>query len=131
MTEVKLANECQRLNVMADSLLRQLFYNLIDDTLKHGEKASQIRVYYKEGEDQLKLVYEDDGIGIPENEKEIIFKEGYGKGTGYGLYLITKICQTYGWTIQETGVPGEGAQFTMTIPKTNKNGKILYRFDNK
>ncbi|MHC3129403.1 MAG: PAS domain S-box protein [Candidatus Bathyarchaeota archaeon] len=122
----KLVNECQGLTVMADSLLRQLFYNLIDDTLKHGEKVSQIRVYYKKVKDQLKLVYEDDGVGIPEDEKEKIFTEGYGKGTGYGLYLIKKICEAYGWTIQETGVPGKGAQFTMTIPKMNKNGKISY-----
>jgi PAS domain S-box-containing protein len=131
MNGVKLVNECQSLTVMADSLLRQLFYNLIDDTLKHGEKVSQIRVYYEEGEDQLKLIYEDDGVGIPNDEKEKIFKEGYGKGTGYGLYLLKKICETYGWIIQETGVPGKGAQFTMTIPKTNKKGKIPYRFDNK
>jgi PAS domain S-box-containing protein len=126
LSSVKLVNECQGLTVMADSLLRQLFYNLIDDTLKHGEKVSQIRVYYEEGEDQLKLIYEDDGIGIPNDEKEKIFKEGYGKGTGYGLYLIKKICEAYGWTIQETGVPGKGAQFTMTIPKMNKSGKMSY-----
>ncbi len=130
MKGVKLVNECQGLVVMADSLLRQLFYNLIDDTVKHGEKVSQIRVYYEEGDDQLKLVYEDDGVGIPENEKELIFKEGYGKGTGYGLYLIKKICEAYGWTIRETGKQGKGAQFTMIIPKTNKNGKASYCFDN-
>jgi PAS domain S-box-containing protein len=130
MKGIKLVNECQGLTVMADSLLRQLFYNLIDDTLKHGEKVSQIRVHYEEGEDQLKLLYEDDGVGIPENKKELIFKEGYGKGTGYGLYLIKKICEAYGWTIRETGQQGKGAQFTMTIPKTTKNGKLSYRFDN-
>jgi len=123
----KLVNECQGLTVMADSLLRQLFYNLIDNTLKYGEKVSQIRVYHEEVEkDQLKLVYEDDGVGIPEDEKEKIFKEGYGKSTGYGLYLIKKICEVYGCTIQETGKLGKGAQFTMIIPKTNKNGKISY-----
>jgi signal transduction histidine kinase len=126
LASVKLVNECQGLTVMADSLLRQLFYNLIDDTLKHGEKVSQIRVYYKEGEDQLKLIYEDDGIGIPNYEKEKIFREGYGKGTGYGLYLIKKICEVYCWNIQETGKSGKGAQFTITIPKMNKNGKISY-----
>ncbi|HDQ05576.1 MAG TPA: response regulator [Candidatus Bathyarchaeota archaeon] len=131
MNGVMLVNKCKGLVVMADSLLRQLFYNLIDDTLKHGEKVSQIRVYYEEGEDQLKLVYEDDGVGIPEDEKEKIFGEGYGKGTGYGLYLIKKICEAYGWTIRETGEHGKGAQFTMTIPKTVKNGKLTYCFDNK
>jgi len=129
MNDVKLVNECQGLTVMADSLLRQLFYNLIDNTLKYGEKVSQIRVHYIEGEDQLKLVYEDDGVGIPENEKEKLFKEGYGKSTGYGLYLIKKICEAYGWTIRETGKQGKGAQFTMTIPKTTKNGKKSYIID--
>ena len=117
---VKFVNECKGLTVMADSLLRQLFYNLIDDTLKYGEKVTQIRVYYKEEEEQMKLVYEDDCVGIPEDEKEKIFVEGYGKGTGYGLYLIRKICENYGGSIKETGVPGKGVQFIMTIPKKNK-----------
>ena len=86
----KLMNECHGLTVLADSLLRQLFYNLIHNSLRHAEKLSQIRVYYKEvKEDKLNLVYEDDGIGIPEDEKKI-FKEGYGKGTGYGSILNKK-----------------------------------------
>jgi PAS domain S-box-containing protein len=131
MNGVNLVNKCKGLVVMTDSLLRQLFYNLIDDTVKHGEKVTQILVHYEEGEGQLKLIYEDDGVGIPEDEKEKIFREGYGKGTGYGLYLIKKICEAYGWTIKETGKQGQGAQFTMTIPKTTKNGKVSYHFDNK
>jgi PAS domain S-box-containing protein len=129
MNGVKLVNECKGLMVMADSLLRQLFYNLIDNTLKYGEKASQIRVYYEEGKDRLRLVYEDDGVGIPENEKEKLFKEGYGKSTGYGLYLIKKMCEEYGWAVRETGKQGKGAQFTMIIPKTAKNGKKSYRIN--
>ena len=129
MNGVKIVNECRGLMVMADSLLRQLFYNLIDDTLKYGERVSQIRVYHEEEKDQLRLVYEDDGVGIPKDEKELIFKEGYGKGTGYGLYLIKKICEAYGWTIKETGKQGKGAQFTITIPKTNKSGKRSYRIN--
>ncbi|MEM3054730.1 MAG: hypothetical protein QXM52_03375, partial [Candidatus Bathyarchaeia archaeon] len=56
-----------------------------------------------------------------------LFKEGYGKGTGYGLYLIAKLCEMYGWKIQETGQYGKGAQFTITIPKTNEKGEMLYK----
>jgi signal transduction histidine kinase len=63
-------NECQGLTVLADSLLRQLFYNLIHNSLRYGEKLSQIRIYYEVEDDQLKLIYEDDGVGIPEHEKE-------------------------------------------------------------
>jgi signal transduction histidine kinase len=116
------------LTVLADSLLRQIFYNLIDNSLKYGERVKKIRVYYERlGKKQLKLIYEDDGVGIPKNEKEMIFKEGYGKGTGYGLYLIRKICEVYGWTIKETGKHGKEAQFTMTLPKINKSGKINWK----
>jgi PAS domain S-box-containing protein len=126
--DTKLVNECHGLTVLADSQLRQLFYNLIDDSLKHGEKVSQIKVYYEVGKDHLKLIYEDDGIGVPKAEKEKIFREGYGKGTGYGLYLINKMCEAYGWNIQETGIQGKGIQFTVTIPQTHENGKLTYQF---
>jgi len=128
LQDVKIVNDCCGLTVLADSLLRQLFYNLIDNSLKYGEKVRRIRVYYKEiGTDQLKLIYEDDGVGIPKAEKEKIFREGYGKGTGYGLYLIRKMCGVYGWAIKETGEQGRGAQFTITIPKMSENGKVNYK----
>ncbi len=126
---VRVTDDCQVL-VLADSLLVQLFYNLVDNSLKHGGNISQIRLCCKKaGKDHLKLVYEDDGVGIPEAKKELIFKEGYGKGTGHGLYLIKKICEVYGWTIQETGKQGKGARFTMLIPKMSEDGKMNYRLD--
>ena len=122
----KLVNECHGLTVLADSLLRQLFYNLIDNTLKYGEKTSKIRVHYEEEENQLKLVYEDDGVGIPAEMKSNLFSEGYGRGTGYGLYLLKRICEAYGWVIEETGKHGKGAQFTMIIPEKGKDGRKSY-----
>jgi PAS domain S-box-containing protein len=121
-----LVNECQGLMVLADSLLRQLFYNLIDNTLKYGKKTRRIRVCYKEEENQLKLIYEDDGVGISDDVKSHLFQKGYGTGTGYGLYLIKRICEAYGWAIEETGKEGQGAQFTMIIPKESKDDKKGY-----
>jgi len=117
LKDVKLFNECHGVKVLADSLLRYLLYNLVDNSLRHGEKVTAIRFCSREDEDCLKIVYEDNGVGVSKDEKELIFKDGYGKNTGHGLYLIRKICETYGWTIQETGKHGKGAQFTITIPK--------------
>ena len=130
LANVRLVNDCKGLVVRADSLLTQLFYNLIENSLRHGENVTQIRVYCEDEEERLKLIYEDNGVGIPEDEKDKIFQEGYGKGTGYGLYLIRKICENYGWTIQETGKPGKGAQFVLNIPKMNKNEKQNMMRDN-
>jgi PAS domain S-box-containing protein len=127
---VRVLNECHGLTVLSDSLLRQLFYNLIDNSLKYGEKLSQIRIHYEKAEgNQLRLVYEDDGVGISQDAKPKLFDEGYttGKGSGYGLYLIRRIMEVYGWTIQETGAPGKGARFTMVMPERNQNGKENYQ----
>jgi PAS domain S-box-containing protein len=119
-------NRCQGLTLLADSLLRQIFYNLIDNTLKYGEKVRKIAVYYEEADDVLKLIYEDDGVGMSEDVRGKLFTEGFGRGTGYGLYLIKRICEAYGWQIQETGKQGTGAQFTFTILRINKEGKSNY-----
>ena len=126
---VKVVNECRGLVVLADPLLRQLFYNLIDNSLKYGQKATRIRVHYEEADpDNLRLVYEDDGVGISAAERPKLFKEGFSSGgsTGYGLYFIKKMMEVYRWTIQETGESGKGARFTITIPKTNENAKENY-----
>jgi PAS domain S-box-containing protein len=120
-------NECKGLIVLADSLLTRLFYNLIDNSLKYGGKLTYMRIRMEKGREELKLIYEDDGVGIPLAEKSKLFTKGYGKGTGLGLYLIKKIMEAYGWAIKETGELGKGAQFTMTIRRTNHKSKENYR----
>jgi len=128
---VKIVNECGGLNVLTDSLLRQLFYNLIDDSLKYGEKLTQIRIRYEKSENQLKIVYEDDGVGIPKDNKAKLFTEGFttGKGSGYGLYLIRRMMDVYGWAINETGTHGKGAQFTINIPEAKPDGRQNYKLN--
>ncbi len=123
---VKVINECHGLTVLADSFLRQLFYNLIDNSIKHGKRVTKIRVHYeKADEDNLNLIYEDDGVGVSTDNKAKLFKEGFSTSgsTGYGLNLIRKTMEVYGWAIQENGEPDKGAKFTITIPKINQKGK--------
>jgi PAS domain S-box-containing protein len=67
---VKVINECHGLTVLADSFLRQLFYNLIDNSIKHGKRVTKIRVHYEKAiQDKLNLIYEDDGVGISTDNK--------------------------------------------------------------
>jgi PAS domain S-box-containing protein len=127
---VRIVNDCDGLTLLADSLLRQLFYNLIDNSLKYGQKATQIRIHYEKTHDnELRLACEDDGIGISKDAKPKLFNEGFttGKGSGHGLYLIRKMMDVYGWTIDETGEPGKGARFTISIPETKPDGTRNYR----
>ena len=118
----KVVNECQGLTVRADSLLRQLVYNFIDNTRKYGKKTTLARVYYeKTDQGNLHLIYEDDGVGISKENKERLFKQGFSTGdsTGFGLFLSKKMIEVYGWTIQEIGKPGKGAKFKISIPEIN------------
>ena len=129
LKDIKVVNDCHGLTVLADSLLRQLFYNLVDNSLKYGEKLSRIRVSYEDRNDHLNVIYEDDGVGIPHAAKPKLFDEGYttGKGSGYGLYLVKRMMEVYGWTIQETGIQGKGARFILTVPEKSQQGKPLYK----
>ena len=120
---IKVVNDTAGLVVVADSLLRQVFYNLIDNSLKHGQEVSQIRLHYCNDENnQTKLIYEDNGLGISLQNKPKIFTERFttGNGTGLGLSMIRKMMDVYRWAIQETGVPGEGARFEITIPAKSR-----------
>jgi signal transduction histidine kinase len=108
-----------------------MFYNLIDNSLRHGKKVTNIGIHYEKARlDKLKLYYEDDGVGIAETTKPRLFMEGFttGSGTGYGLYLIKKMMEVYGWTIEESGEPGRGAKFVIIIPNNNRYGKQNYQF---
>jgi PAS domain S-box-containing protein len=128
----KIINECKGLTLLADSFLRQLFYNFIDNTRKYGKKTTAIQVYFEKTEQgELRLIYEDNGVGISAENKLKLFSEGFSTGgsTGFGLFLIRKMIEVYGWEIKETGEPGKGAKFVMTIPKVNLNGKKNYKID--
>ncbi|HTY75755.1 MAG TPA: PAS domain S-box protein [Candidatus Nanoarchaeia archaeon] len=118
---IKFVNGTDGLTVVADSLLRQLFYNLIDNSLKHGNKTTQIRLYYEKGQNKTTLFYEDDGVGVPTENKPKVFNEGFTTncGSGLGLAMIKKMVDAYGWTITEEGQPEKGAKFVITIPRKN------------
>ncbi len=126
----KIINECHGLTVLADSFLRQMFYNFVDNTRKYGQKTTTIKIHYrKTNQDNLELVYEDDGVGISAENKLKLFSEGFSTGgsTGFGLFLTKKMIEVYGWKIDENGTPDEGVKFIITIPKLNKNGKENYQ----
>ena len=62
-------------------------------------------------------MYEDDGIGIPDGDKESIFSAGYQKVSGYGMLLIREILSITNLTIRETGNYGKGARFEIHVPE--------------
>jgi PAS domain S-box-containing protein len=114
---IKVENRCMGFEVIADSLLTQVIYNLMDNTLKYGANVQNISISAQRfDKDSFKLIYKDDGAGIDDQFRENLFEKGCGRGTGLGLYLIRTISEVYGWTVKETGQAGKGVQFEFTIP---------------
>jgi signal transduction histidine kinase len=106
------------LEVYGDPMLEKVFGNLIDNSLRHGEHVSHIRFSFrKSGEQELIIVYEDNGAGVSVADKERIFQKGFGKNTGFGLFLSREILGITGLAITENGIPGEGARFEISVPE--------------
>ncbi|HOW04223.1 PAS domain S-box protein [Methanospirillum hungatei] len=103
--------------IYADPLIAKVLPNLIDNSIRHGERVTQIFILVESSPDALNIIYQDNGCGIPDDVKELIFQIGYGKHTGFGLFLIREILQITGITITENGTFGEGAQFVISVPK--------------
>jgi len=113
---VKYSGTCRHAEIFADPLLDRVFFNLFDNAIRHGGRVTEVTVRCERAPDGLVITIEDDGIGIPPAEKEKIFEKGYGKHTGFGLFLAREILAITGSTIRETGYQGIGARFEITVP---------------
>ncbi len=113
--QVKVDLEVDGLRVFADALFTKVLYNLIDNSLRYGEHVTTIGLGYRIEDGRLVLVYRDDGVGIPLEEKGRIFEPGYGRNTGLGLALSRDVLSITDMVIRERGVPGQGATFEITV----------------
>lgn len=129
-TRIPVVNEMHEISIFADPLLPKVFANLMENTERYAVDVTRIRIScqvekkdkYSIGDRQsnispLQIIWEDDGVGIRDEEKEKIFERGYGKNTGLGLFFIREILGITGITISENGVYGEGARFVIRVPE--------------
>lgn len=135
---IEITNDCQRLGLRANSsMLTHIFFCLIDNSLRHGgEKLKRIRLSFKENErkDRLYLIYQDDGKGIPSDQKRSIFRQNKEK---HGLSLVRKIISVLDWEIKETGkaetdkekTEKQGARFIISIDLHDRDSKLSYIID--
>jgi signal transduction histidine kinase len=104
------------IEIYADPLLSKVFYNLLENSVRHGDHTSSIQFQIRETDEALTIICEDNGGGIDQETKKHLFKRGYGKNTGYGLFLIREILAITGILIEETGESGKGARFEIKVP---------------
>jgi len=101
------------LTVEADeSRLQQLFENLLRNAIDHGPVGVTVRVGALP--DGRGFYVDDDGPGIPVDERDQVFESGYttgGEGIGAGLSIVERVVDAHGWSIRVTGSPDGGARF--------------------
>jgi len=102
--------------VFADPLIVKVFFNLMENSLRHGEQVTQMSFSSRESVEGLVITYRDNGVGISAEDKEKLFQKGFGKHTGLGLFLSREILAITGITITENGEPGKGVRFEITVP---------------
>ena len=116
---VRISTDLDGLSVYADPLLTSVYFNLLENAVRHGRTVPEIRVTAVPDGGGARIVWEDNGVGVPGEHKERIFERGFGSHTGLGLFLVKEVLSITGITIRETGEPGKGARFEMAVPEGN------------
>jgi signal transduction histidine kinase len=119
--DIRHSLETENLEIFADPLLEKAFQGLLENSVEHGGHVSLIRVLYTLTPDGVTIVFEDNGKGISHEKKGQIFLQGEGtRASMRGLIFAREILDITGITLRETGEPGKGARFEMTVPKGMK-----------
>jgi signal transduction histidine kinase len=105
-----------RWEIYADPQITRVFTNIAENTRLHGKRATELFVACAQNGQDLSLIIEDNGSGIPEEMKKEIFEPGMVRNRGFGLFLAREILSITGLTIEENGKEGTGARFEIRIP---------------
>jgi signal transduction histidine kinase len=110
--------------ILGDELrLEQVVGNLLRNALLYGDRKP-ILIALRGDETVVTLTITDSGIGVPQEHQARIFErferavsvENFG-GLGLGLYIAKEITLAHGGTISLRSTPGQGAAFTVTLPR--------------
>ncbi|MGB0579337.1 MAG: sensor histidine kinase [Limisphaerales bacterium] len=114
--------------VQADSdRLEQVLFNLLDNGIKYGREAGDVRVTADEGQNgRVEVRVEDDGPGIPDEAQERLFERFFRVdkarsreqgGTGLGLAIVKHIVQSHGGEMWVESQMGHGTSFYFSLSK--------------
>lgn len=109
----------------AEGELYQVLYNLTENAVKYNRRDGYVWVKVEPGEETTVLIVEDNGIGIPDEDLDNVFKRFYrvdkarsraAGGTGLGLSIVSDIVSRRGGDIRAEGVPAGGTRFVVKLP---------------
>lgn len=113
------------ITVLADaSQLSRLITNLVENAFKYGKPGGHVWVRTMQTDREVLIQVKDDGIGIPPEEQDKIWKRFYqvdparsqGSGAGLGLSIVQQIAQAHKGRMTLESTPGLGSCFTLHLP---------------
>ena len=127
--EVRIESTFQDAMIMADKLhFSNLIFNILDNAIKYCNVDPEIVIKIEKQKSHFVVLFEDNGIGIPKQDRKKIFQRFYRvptgnvhdvKGFGLGLDYVLKIVRRHGWRIKVTENSRKGSTFIVEIKQSN------------
>jgi signal transduction histidine kinase len=106
--------------ITADSdMLYQAFLNILINAMQAMPEGGKIHVAIQSTDKTVKIFFEDDGEGIPQDLMEKIWDPFFttkAKGTGLGLGIVKNIIESHSGSVQISAKPGAGARVKVELP---------------
>jgi PAS domain S-box-containing protein len=106
--------------------MRRALANLVSNAVKYSPPGSRVDISLIYERDEVRVVVEDRGIGIPEDDLERLFEPFHRahnvdkiSGTGLGLAIVKQAAESHGGSVQVRSQLGNGSVFTLLIPRVN------------
>ncbi|MEI6184364.1 MAG: PAS domain-containing sensor histidine kinase [Bacteroidota bacterium] len=108
-------------------ILKQIIFNLVSNAIKFSPDNSVIEIYTQAYPSNLTLQITDNGIGIPEEDKEHMFERFFRaqnatnvQGTGLGLNIVAKFVELLKGNITFESQYGKGTTFFIKLPNKHE-----------
>ncbi len=119
--EIEIDRERCSCEVKAGVLLEELFYNIIENSIKHSD-CDKINIRIRSKKEECDVIIEDDGKGIPNRYKDEIFKKGFKRGkmagSGLGMFMVKEIAENYGGEVDVQDSDLGGAKFDIKLERS-------------
>ena len=109
----------------SEPLLSQVWVNLLDNAIKHSPAGGVVRIAIQQTDSLLIVAITDHGDGMSEEVQKHMFERFYqgdsshkAEGNGLGLALVKRIVELCKGRIEVESAPGNGAAFSVALPKT-------------
>jgi signal transduction histidine kinase len=109
-----------RVLVKADDMLPAVVGNLLSNAIEHNDDDPRVAVSIRESEETVTLDIADNGPGIPDEDKQCVFRWGEScrsSDGGFGLYFVETMVDFYGGSVAVRDNEPRGTVFSVTLPR--------------